>query len=458
MEVPRLDHALNSPTSPCEEVIKNLSLEAIQLCDRDDVLVSAMMQPKISMPLEFGERPPGMSNPQRRHPRQEMGIVVVVVSHYYQGAVKLEKSAFCLGVVPNKKGTWGLNATVFVSMTGNKSQDSGIAEMEELPVPHNIKISNITCDSFKISWEMDSKSKDRITHYFIDLNKKENKNSNKFKHKDVPTKLVAKAVPLPMTVRGHWFLSPRTEYTVAVQTASKQVDGDYVVSEWSEIIEFCTADYSKVHLTQLLEKAEVISGRMLKFSVFYRNQHKEYFDYIREHHGNAMQPSVKDNSGSHGSPISGKLEGIFFSCSTEFNTGKPPQDSPYGRYRFEIAAEKLFNPNTNLYFGDFYCMYTAYHYVILVIAPVGSPGDEFCKLRLPQLNSKDNKFLTCTEEDGVLVYHHAQDVILEVIFTDPVDLSLGTVAEITGHQLMSLSTANAKKDPSCKTCNISVGR
>lgn len=58
---------------------------------------------------------------------------------------------------------------------------------------------------------------------------------------DVPTKLVAKAVPLPMTVRGHWFLSPRTEYTVAVQTASKQVDGDYVVSEWSEIIEFCTA-------------------------------------------------------------------------------------------------------------------------------------------------------------------------------------------------------------------------
>lgn len=55
--------------------------------------------------------------------------------------------------------------------------------MEELPVPHNIKISNITCDSFKISWDMDSKSKDRITHYFIDLNKKENKNSNKFKHK-----------------------------------------------------------------------------------------------------------------------------------------------------------------------------------------------------------------------------------------------------------------------------------
>ncbi|XP_020337519.1 phytanoyl-CoA hydroxylase-interacting protein-like isoform X1 [Oncorhynchus nerka] len=380
MEVPNLGHNLTSPMSPCEGMIKNLSLDAIQLCERE----------------------------------------------------------------------------------GNKSQDSGIVEMEELPVPQNIKISNITCDSFKICWDMEPRVKERITHYFIDLNKKENKNSNKFKHKDVPTKLVAKAVPLPMTVRGHWFLSPRTEYTVAVQTASKQSDGDYAVSEWSEIIDFTTADYSTVHLTQLLEKAEVIAGRMLRFSVFYRNQNKEYFDQAREVHGNHMLPAVKDNSGSHGSPISGKLKGLYFSCNTEFNTGKPPQDSPYGRTRFEIQAETLFNPKTNLYFGDFYCMYTAYHYVILVLAPQGSPGDDFCKAKLQALDITNNHFLTCTVDeeagDGALVFRHAQDVILEVIYTEPVDLVLGTVAEISGHQLMSLSTVNAKKDPSCKTCNISVGR
>ena len=146
-----------------------------------------------------------------------------------------------------------------------------------------------------------------------------------------------------------------------------------------------------------------------------------------------------------------------FSCSTEFNTGQPPQDSPYGRQRFEIAAEKLFNPNTDLYFRHFYCVYTAYYYVILVIAPAGSLGDEFCKQCLPQLNSQDNEFLTCREEDGMVVYHHALDVILEVIYTDSVDISLGIVAEITGHQLMSLSTVNAKKDPRCKLCNTSVG-
>uniref|UniRef100_A0AAQ5Y412 Fibronectin type-III domain-containing protein n=1 Tax=Amphiprion ocellaris TaxID=80972 RepID=A0AAQ5Y412_AMPOC len=356
MEVPGLAHNITSPLSPCEGMIKDLSLDAIQLCERD----------------------------------------------------------------------------------GSKSQDGSISEMEELPVPQNIKISNITCDSFKICWDMEARSKERITHYFIDLNKKENKNSNKFKHKDVPTKLVAKAVPLPMTVRGHWFLSPRTEYTVAVQTASKQTDGDYAVSEWSEIIEFCTAgDYV---LTQLL------SCSLLN---------------LREEQENRMLPSVKDNSGSHGSPISGKLEGIFFSCNTEFNTGKPPQDSPYGRHRFEVRADTLFNPDTNLYFGDFYCMYTAYHYVILVLAPKGSSGDEFCKQRLPALDITNNRFLTCKQDkegEGSLVFHHAQDVILEVIYTEPVDLALGTVAEISGHQLMSLSTVNAKKDPSCKTCNISVGR
>lgn len=178
----------------------------------------------------------------------------------------------------------------------------------------------------------------------------------------------------------------------------------------------------------------------------------------RTHCGNVLQPYLKDNSGSHGSPTSGMLHGVFFSCNTEFNTGQPPQDSPYGRWRFQIPAQRLFNPSTNLYFADFYCMYTAYHYAILVLAPKGSLGDRFCRDRLPLLDIACNKFLTCSVEDGELIFRHAQDLILEIIYTEPVDLSLGTLGEISGHQLMSLSTADAKKDPSCKTCNISVGR
>lgn len=55
--------------------------------------------------------------------------------------------------------------------------------MELLSTPKNIEINNITCDSFRISWAMEKGDLERVTHYFIDLNKKENKNSNKFKHR-----------------------------------------------------------------------------------------------------------------------------------------------------------------------------------------------------------------------------------------------------------------------------------
>jgi hypothetical protein len=63
--------------------------------------------------------------------------------------------------------------------TGAKPEGS----MELLSTPHSIEINNITCDSFRISWTMEDSDLERVTHYFIDLNKKENKNSNKFKHR-----------------------------------------------------------------------------------------------------------------------------------------------------------------------------------------------------------------------------------------------------------------------------------
>ena len=175
-----------------------------------------------------------------------------------------------------------------------------------------------------------------------------------------------------------------------------------------------------------------------------------------------MRPALKDNSGSHGSPINSKLNGVFLSCNTEFDTGLPPNDSPYGPLRFHIPAGQLLNHNTRLYFADFYCMYTAYHYVVLVLAPAGSEGDSFCCSRLPLLDLSTNPFLTYAPPQSVgeePVFRHASDVILEVFFTEPLDLQQGEVTQISGrHQLMSLTTANAKKDPSCKVCNISVGR
>ena len=58
-----------------------------------------------------------------------------------------------------------------------------VGSMELLSTPHSIEVNNITCDSFRISWAMENSDLERVTHYFIDLNKKENKNSNKFKHR-----------------------------------------------------------------------------------------------------------------------------------------------------------------------------------------------------------------------------------------------------------------------------------
>ncbi len=183
-----------------------------------------------------------------------------------------------------------------------------------------------------------------------------------------------------------------------------------------------------------------------------------YTSLQRSECGGAMLPSFKDNSGSHGSPINEKLRGVFLSCNTEFDTGLPPKDSPYGPLRFQISADRLLTTSTNLYFADFYCMYTAYHYVVLVLAPAGSEGDSFCNSHLPRLDLSSNPFLTYTPGD-VPVFSHASDVILEVLYTEPLLLEHGILAQISGrHQLMSLSTANAKKDPSCKVCNISVGR
>lgn len=56
------------------------------------------------------------------------------------------------------------------------------------------------------------------------------------------------------------------------------------VDVWNEVAPFNSADYAMEHLQQLLDKAKGSAGRMLKFSVFYRNQHPDYFDFVRYVH------------------------------------------------------------------------------------------------------------------------------------------------------------------------------
>lgn len=74
--------------------------------------------------------------------------------------------------------------------------------MELLSTPHSIEVNNITCDSFRISWAMENSDLERVTHYFIDLNKKENKNSNKFKHRVSEEGQSLRLFPLRMLLSG----------------------------------------------------------------------------------------------------------------------------------------------------------------------------------------------------------------------------------------------------------------
>lgn len=58
-----------------------------------------------------------------------------------------------------------------------------MAEVELLSTPHDIEISDVTCDSFRITWEMAPEDPSRVTHYFIDLSRKEGSEHNRFKHR-----------------------------------------------------------------------------------------------------------------------------------------------------------------------------------------------------------------------------------------------------------------------------------
>lgn len=58
-----------------------------------------------------------------------------------------------------------------------------MAELDLLSTPHNIQISEVTCDSFRIAWETAHEDTVRVTHYFIDLRRKEGGEQNRFKNR-----------------------------------------------------------------------------------------------------------------------------------------------------------------------------------------------------------------------------------------------------------------------------------
>lgn len=59
-----------------------------------------------------------------------------------------------------------------------------MADMDTpLSTPCNIQICEVTCDSFRIMWDMTPEDTEKATHFFIDLSRKESRDHNRFKHR-----------------------------------------------------------------------------------------------------------------------------------------------------------------------------------------------------------------------------------------------------------------------------------
>ena len=57
-----------------------------------------------------------------------------------------------------------------------------VVDTSPLSTPHNIQICEVSCDSFRIGWDMTPEDTARATHFFLDLSRKESSDV-RFKHR-----------------------------------------------------------------------------------------------------------------------------------------------------------------------------------------------------------------------------------------------------------------------------------
>ncbi|CAC5391443.1 unnamed protein product [Mytilus coruscus] len=85
--------------------------------------------------------------------------------------------------------------------------------------------------------------------------------------------------------------------------------------------------FTKVEYETLYDKTiEFIKARKGKFRTieyFYRNKSEKYFASITVDHNGIMKPYKKDHNGDPCSVINGRLDGLFFSTTVDFQTNQP---------------------------------------------------------------------------------------------------------------------------------------
>ncbi|XP_046571572.1 phytanoyl-CoA hydroxylase-interacting protein-like [Haliotis rubra] len=218
---------------------------------------------------------------------------------------------------------------------------------------------------------------------------------------------------------------------------------------------------TKDDLERLKAKAELFMLRdpsTHEVKVMFRNKPREKMDDIMENKAGLMKKYIKDRNGDAHSPINNNIDGLFFSVSLDRGTLNIPTFSYYGNRRLDVPVEGLFTQNTNIYFTDFYCTYSA-HYVTVVMTIKDSDTDRFCEATLLQLDPYDNPFLY---REGLTV-HTTRALHVEVLYTE--DVNITALQEQYGTDRVCFSNTRAlgsgqstkhglPKNRRCVICNL----
>jgi len=191
----------------------------------------------------------------------------------------------------------------------------------------------------------------------------------------------------------------------------------------------------------------------------YRNKPVSYYENIFLKCGGQMEVYVKDNSGDQASPINGQIDGLFFMANNV--NGKPPPTSQFGRRRFQVPPEFLFQAAPNVYFVDFYCMRGQDHYITLVATCPGSEVDRFCARRLLPIDLYDsvtNPFLFW--DNGCLYVTCHNNVQVEILYTQNIDMyewmiyGGAMMLDVMSVCKGSSTPGGIPKNPNCTVCNL----
>ena len=224
----------------------------------------------------------------------------------------------------------------------------------------------------------------------------------------------------------------------------------------------------KSEIDELLERAkrflQLSNDRIVRVHYFYRNKPAEYYDDIRLYKNGVMEPYRKDHNGDQGSPINGKIMGLFFSTAVDPHTGLPPSESPFGNTRLNIPVDRLMHTNCRIYFADFYCNFST-HYVTLVITERGSETDIFCHENLVEIgmHRANNPFLFYDEAEDF--FYCCTKLWVEVLYTEAIDINRelsedGRVffSDVLIRGKGSSSPLGLPKNESCLKCNLFLDR